>query len=126
MSPGPDTHADGSLPSPRPLRLEVGHDPARDQGPELVACLNAPPGPDGADLRRHRPRVGWLQVCADRVGDLPAAWLRERFPSRIIYALRGGDPTDPRRDDRLRTAAATGYDLVELEAERDLRPGLLA
>lgn len=126
MSPGPDTHADGSLPSPRPLRLEVEHGSARDRGgPELVACLTAPPGPDD-DLRCHWPRAGWLQVRADRVGDLPAAWLREQFPGRLIYALPGSEAPDPRRDDRLRTAAAAGYDLVELEAERDLRPGLLA
>src|SRR5512142_149230 len=89
MSPGPDTHADGSLPSPRPLRLEVEHGSARDRGgPELVACLTAPPGPDD-DLRCHWPRAGWLQVRADRVGDLPAAGLREQFPGRLIYALPG-------------------------------------
>ena len=56
---------------------------------------------------------------------MPAAWLREVFGGRLLYTL-GGDAEGPDRGERLIAAAAQGYDLVELDAERDIRGDLLA
>ncbi|WP_148597981.1 type I 3-dehydroquinate dehydratase [Aquisphaera giovannonii] len=84
----------------------------------------------GGDLAARARGAAWLLVRADLCGDVPAAWLRERFPGRLIYALRtrasGGDadPSDPGRGGRLAEAAGA-FDLVELEPQ-DLRPETLA
>ena len=56
---------------------------------------------------------------------MPASWLREAFGCRLIYTL-GGDAGGPDRGERLIAAAAQGYDLVELDAERDIRGDALA
>src|SRR5262249_41431555 len=85
---------------------------------ELVATLDAPPATRDTVCRLPKG-VSWLQVRADRVGDVPASWLREAFGGRLLYTL-GGDG-GPDRGERLIAAAAQGYDLVELDAERDIR-----
>jgi 3-dehydroquinate dehydratase/shikimate dehydrogenase len=90
----------------------------------LVATLDAPPATRDA-VRRLPKGVSWLQVRADRVGDVPASWLREAFGSRLLYTL-GDDAGGPDRGDRLIAAAAQGYDLVELDAQRDIRGDVLA
>ncbi|MCB1035387.1 MAG: type I 3-dehydroquinate dehydratase [Acidobacteria bacterium] len=75
--------------------------------------------------------VAWLEVRADLAGDLEISWLRERFPGKVLYTLRstqeGGSFTGgkERRAERLIAAAESGFDLVDLEAERDLRPDVL-
>src|ERR1043165_3870570 len=79
----------------------------------LIATLLDPPSPDGADLAALSEAVEWLEVRADRVGDIDPEWLRSHFKGRLLYALR----TDHRvvnRAQRLQ-AAARGYDRVELE-----------
>ena len=72
-----------------------------------------------------------LEVRADLVGDLDPALLRESFPGRLLYTLRsraeGGahEGSDERRHDREISAVEQGYDLVDLEAARDLVPAVL-
>ena len=72
-----------------------------------------------------------LEVRADLLGDLDPAPLRARFAGRLLYTLRsraeGGafDGSPDRRRRRLLDAAEQ-FDLVDLEAERDLAPDLLA
>ena len=68
---------------------------------------------------------------ADLVGWLDPAWLRSKFPGRLLYTLRsreeGGNfegSNDERRVSLIR--ASRDYDLVDLEANRDLVPELLA
>jgi 3-dehydroquinate dehydratase/shikimate dehydrogenase len=94
----------------------------------LIATLSAPPNGELASLP---PAVRWLEVRADLVGDLDADGLRDRFPGELVYSLRsraeGGafDGTPEERRRRL-LAASRRWDVVELEAERDLEPELLA
>jgi 3-dehydroquinate dehydratase / shikimate dehydrogenase len=90
----------------------------------VVATLDEPPATRDA-VRRLPKGLSWLQVRADRVGDVPASWLREAFGGRLLYTL-GGDAGGPDRGERLIAAAAQGYDLVELDAERDIRGDVLA
>ncbi|HYX24349.1 MAG TPA: type I 3-dehydroquinate dehydratase, partial [Thermoanaerobaculia bacterium] len=73
--------------------------------------------------------VDWLEVRGDLVGDLDPAALRS-FPGKLLYTLRsraeGGafDGSAERRKRRL-IEAASRYDLVDLEAARDLLPEAL-
>jgi 3-dehydroquinate dehydratase / shikimate dehydrogenase len=97
----------------------------------LVASLGVRPSSDEAALPAVPDVVTWLQVRADVLGDIDPAWLRSRFSGRLIYSLRstheGGNfqDSDEVRRARLITAAKS-FDLVELEGERDLAPGVLA
>lgn len=75
-------------------------------------------------------QVDWIEVRADLVGDVDPAPLRAHFPGRWLYTLRsraeGGAAGGPREARRRRIEAmAPRYDLVDLEADRDLQPGLL-
>lgn len=97
----------------------------------LVATLTSPLSDDGDELRHLPPGVDWLEVRADLVGDLDPDWLRDRFAGGLIYTLRsraeGGRFEGGRKARRQRFAAASaGFDLVDLEAERDLGRELLA
>src|SRR5271155_549779 len=76
----------------------------------LVATLDAPPATRDA-VRRLARGASWLQVRADRVGDVPASWLRDAFGGRLLYTL-GGDAGGQDRAERLIAAASQGYDLV--------------
>jgi 3-dehydroquinate dehydratase/shikimate dehydrogenase len=96
----------------------------------LVASLAEPPSPDGGEVAGLDGRADWLEVRADRVGDLEPETLRARFGGRLLYTLRsraeGGAQAGPREARRRRIAeAAARYDLVDLEADRDLAPDLL-
>ena len=99
--------------------------------PSLVASITTPPSADGAEIRRLPEGVGFLEVRADLVGDLDPDWLRQRFAGELIYTLRsraeGGSFEGGKKRRRRRfTAAAPGYDLIDLEADRDLGDDLLA
>ncbi len=100
------------------------------QRTELVATLTHPPASDGADLKELSQLADVLEVRGDLVGDLEVEFLRQHFSGRLLYTLRsraeGGksEAGKARRQQRL-SAAAEGYDLVDLEAERDLFPELL-
>ena len=88
-----------------------------------MACLL-----DAADLDRCWEELrlaDFLEVRADRVGDLEVASLRERFDGALLYTLRtageggafDGDSAERRR--RLGAAVAAGYDLIDVELEAD-------
>lgn len=78
------------------------------------------------DLSTVPDGVTRLEVRADLAGDLDPAALRRAFPGRrLSYTLRGrADPPSVRLA-RL-AAAAFGYDTVDLDADRDLTPEVLA
>lgn len=90
----------------------------------LVAVLTSGPPPSLPS------EVRWLEVRADRVGDLDPDWLRSHFPGLLLYSLRsraeGGafEGSAAERHGRL-LAAAERWDLVELETG-DLGPEVLA
>jgi 3-dehydroquinate dehydratase/shikimate dehydrogenase len=94
----------------------------------LIATLAEPP--DDRLLAALPPAVDWLELRADLCGEVPAAWLRERFRGRLLYTLRsraeGGafEGSLARRRQRL-AAAAADFDWIDLEAERDLSDPLL-
>ncbi|MEE8525086.1 MAG: type I 3-dehydroquinate dehydratase [Thermoanaerobaculia bacterium] len=90
----------------------------------LVASLTTPPSEDGDELRQLPETVGYLEVRADLVGDLDPDWLRDRFAGGLIYTLRsraeGGEAETSKGGRRKHLAAAAeGFDLVDLEADRD-------
>ena len=96
----------------------------------LVATLTEPANAEGPELTRLDGVADWLEVRADRVGDLDPGPLRERFSGRLLYTLRsraeGGSQAGPREARRRRiTEQAERFDLVDLEADRDLAPELL-
>ena len=88
----------------------------------LIATLWDPPSPEGTELTALPDTVEWLEVRADRVGDIDPDWLRSRFGGRLLYSFRTKDGHE--RTHRLKTAAQF-YDRVELQAETDLREELL-
>jgi 3-dehydroquinate dehydratase/shikimate dehydrogenase len=89
---------------------------------EVTATLTRWP----ADLSTVPDGVTRLEVRADLVGELDPDALRRAFPGRPLqYTLRGrADPPAVRRARLAR--AALGYDTVDLDADRDLTPDLLA
>ena len=98
--------------------------------PQLVATLTEPLSPSGDELRRLAGVADWLELRADLVGDVPHEALREHFPGRLVYTLRsraeGGAFAAARERRRKRIAeASAGFDLVDLEGDRDLAPDLL-
>src|ERR1051325_9083966 len=86
----------------------------------LIATLLEPPSTDGAELASLPEPVEWLEVRADRVGDIDPEWLRSHFKGRLLYALRTDDGRDQfaNRTQRLQ-AAARFYDRVELSIGKD-------
>jgi 3-dehydroquinate dehydratase/shikimate dehydrogenase len=106
-------------------------EPASEKHPEnvatIVATLTTPPA---ADLMAAAAGADWLEVRADLVGDLDPASLRKAFPGPLLYTLRsrheggGAEMSADRRRRRL-VEAAERYDLVDLEASRDLTPDVL-
>jgi len=95
----------------------------------LIATLTDPPS--DADLDRLAVQADVLEMRADLLGDLPAEKLRARFPGRLLYTLRSrneggaGESSPDKRRKRIEEASA-GFDLVDLELERDLAAGLLS
>src|SRR6185369_5170521 len=93
-------------------------------GPSLIATLFDPPSPDGPDLTALPDSVDWLEVRADRTGDIDPEWLRDHFRGRLLYSFstEGGNALN--RSERLKTAAEF-YDRVELEIDTDVSEELL-
>ena len=90
----------------------------------LVASLTEAPSASGDEVRALSEQADCLEVRADLVGAVDVDWLRDRFAGELLYTLRseaeGGRGTvEPERRAAL-LAAARGYDLVDLEADRDL------
>lgn len=90
----------------------------------LIATLFEPPSPGGAELTALPDVVDWLEVRADRVGDIDPEWLHDHFKGRLLYAFRTEDGLALNRPERLK-AAARFYDRIELEAETDASEELL-
>jgi 3-dehydroquinate dehydratase/shikimate dehydrogenase len=96
---------------------------------ELVASVTTPL--NAVDFLEIPRAVTWLHVRADLIGDVSADWLRENFPGKLLYSLRScraGGKFERIGEERYRRliSAARDYDLVELEADSDLGPELLA
>ena len=102
-------------------------DPARAT---LVATVTTVPEGSLVPVVEGLEEVDWLEVRADLVGDLDAARLRRIFPGKILYTLRsraeggGFEGSSERRKKRI-LEAADRYDLIDLEAARDLSPEIL-
>ncbi len=104
---------------------------ARPARATLVASLTEAPTASGDELRALSGRADCLEVRADLVGAVDAAWLRERFRGDLLFTYRsvaegGQGPVDPAERAKLLSGCARGYDLVDLEAERDLTDDVLA
>ena len=97
----------------------------------IVATVVSTPECDGDALSSLPSSVKWLEVRADLTGDPDPHSLRSRFSGKLMYTLRsraesgGFDGSEQARRRRL-LAAAKGYDLIDLEGERDLVPELLS
>lgn len=96
----------------------------------VIATVTDPSEASAPRLRELPAAVAALEVRADLVGDLDPISVRRHFPGRLIYTLRstaagghGPDRTQTRYA-RLRSAAA-GYDMVDLEYDRDITPEVL-
>jgi 3-dehydroquinate dehydratase / shikimate dehydrogenase len=96
----------------------------------LVATLTTPPALGDADFVSSLDGVSWLEVRGDLVGDLDPAPLRRAFSGKLLYTLRsraesGAFEGSAERRKRRLIDAAERYDLVDLEAARDLSPDVL-
>ncbi|MGH3681837.1 MAG: type I 3-dehydroquinate dehydratase, partial [Natronosporangium sp.] len=115
--------------SPANVAPAVGH--SAGQWAAVVATVEDRAAATGAALRRLPAGVAWLEVRADRTGDLDPGQLRRHVSGQLVYSLRsrryGGRDADPPPSRRARLlAAASGYDIVDLEADHDLVPDVLA
>ena len=97
----------------------------------LIATVDESDAADGEVLRGLPEGVSWVQVRADRIGDVPPGRLRQEFGGKLLYTLgsREGDRASNgdglNRSRRLIAAAAAGYDLIELDGERDIGADVL-
>ncbi len=104
-------------------------DPVQKPRATLVATLTAAPVRESAG---ELAAASWLEVRADLAPDLDPAALRRELPGRpLLLTLRsraegGAFEGTPERRRRRILEAAPGFDLVDLEAERDLSPAILA
>jgi 3-dehydroquinate dehydratase/shikimate dehydrogenase len=104
--------------------------PAAPDRATLVATVTTLPEGSFAPLVSDLEEVDWLEVRADLVGDLDAARVARIFPGKLLYTLRskaegGGFEGSPERRKKRLLEAAPRYDLVDLEAARDLTPEVL-
>jgi len=92
----------------------------------LVGTLTAPPSPQASELSALQS-VDWLEVRADLAGEVNPEWLRNHFSGKLLYTVRsreeGGlfDGSQEERRTRI-LQAAQHYDLIDLEADRDVAP----
>jgi 3-dehydroquinate dehydratase/shikimate dehydrogenase len=97
----------------------------------LFASMEDPFTAEGLELTGIPGAVACLEIRADCVGDVPAQWISDRFPGRLLYTLRTKDAggkfqgTVEERARRIRWAAKF-FDFVDLEAPDDLISDLLS
>lgn len=117
-----------------PARAERGRgNPSTSHvGPTLpsVATLTNWPGSQQLLPLAAEPEIRCIEVRADLTGDIDLASLRRSFAGTLLYTLRstaedGGCPDPPYLRRRRLIAAANRYDLIDLEAARDLHPDVL-
>lgn len=94
----------------------------------LIGSLTEDPAK--IDLEALSGTIDILEVRADRIGAVDVAELRRRFGGEILFTLRsraegGKGPTDAHEREQSILAAADRYDLIDLEAERDLFPEIV-
>jgi 3-dehydroquinate dehydratase/shikimate dehydrogenase len=97
----------------------------------IFATLTTAVWTAGRELRALRGTASGLEVRADLTGDLNPDNLRSHIDGELIYSLRssqsgGAFAGDQEERERRLLAAGRKYDLIDLEADRDLSPGLLA
>ena len=93
-----------------------------------IVTLARLPSPE--DLAALDGRADYLEVRADLTPSLEAAELRSSFRGGLLYTLRSraeGGESGHSRAERAKSlaAAAAEFDMVDLEADRDLEPELL-
>ena len=91
----------------------------------LVATLDEHAAAKGGALSKLPDEVSWVQVRADRVGDIPPDRLRQEFGGKLLYSLCDDENGGERHGDclsrsRRLAVASAGYDLIELDGDRDL------
>ncbi len=97
----------------------------------VVATISSLPQTDRARNGLDWKFADWLEIRADLLPEREAMAVRSGFGGRLLYSLRscraGGrdDSSIGARHRRLRGAGRL-YDLVDLEADRDLVPDLLS
>jgi 3-dehydroquinate dehydratase / shikimate dehydrogenase len=97
----------------------------------IVATLTTAVWTEGRELRALRGTASALEIRADLTGDLNPDSLRSHIDGELIYCLRsiesGGAFTGtPEERARRLLAAGQKYDVVDLEADRDLTPEVLS
>ena len=97
----------------------------------MAGTLLTAPSAGGDEIRRLPVQIALLELRADRTGDIDPDRLRGWFGGMRLYTLRSvaeGGACDAGPADRHRRLlrAAQDFDLVDLEAARDLTPELLA
>ncbi|HET9893366.1 MAG TPA: type I 3-dehydroquinate dehydratase [Streptosporangiaceae bacterium] len=96
----------------------------------LVATLTSWGGQQSLPLPAA-PGMRCIEVRADLTGDVDTACLRSSLRGSLLYTLRstaedGCCPDPPHLRHRRLIAAADRYDLIDLEAARDLHPDVLS
>ena len=94
---------------------------------KVIASLGTTPN---GGLRQLAQRADWLEIRGDLFSDFDRQATRSHFAGNLVYTLRsaceGGKSTHSAAERRkLLCEAAQRYDLVDLEGERDLIPGIL-
>ena len=114
-----------------PARVGCPADPALGRRATVVATVHSRSGATAAALAGLPTGVTGIEVRADLTGDLNPHQLRRHGCGQLTYSLRsrryGGHSAEAPVTRRTRLlAAARGYDLVDLEADHDLVPEVLA
>src|SRR5882757_4835256 len=106
----------------RPFSFENA---AKQRTCAIIATLTTAVWTEGRELRALRGTASGLEIRADLTGDLNPDTLRAHIDGELIYSLRStesGGAFSGNQDERSRRLLAAGrnYDLIDLEAERDL------
>src|SRR5258708_5223089 len=97
----------------------------------LVATLSASASCGVEKVRTLSGKADWLEIRSDLIGEMSSEWLRSAFSGKLLYVLRsrqsGGEFSGSASERQTRLVAASStHDFVELEADQDFSPALLA
>jgi 3-dehydroquinate dehydratase/shikimate dehydrogenase len=114
-----------------PASVACPADPVLGRRATVVATVHSRAGATAAALNGLPTGVTGVEIRADLTGDLSPDQLRRHGCGQLTYSLRsrryGGHSAEAPVTRRTRLlAAARGYDLVDLEADHDLVPEVLA